>query len=143
MKVWILIGPPGAGKGTQGDLLKERLPIRKLSTGDVLRKHIQARTPLGRQVESVMAEGRLVSDEILLALVAEEIAGVQNQDILLDGVPRTVVQAEALQGLGVLVAKVIYLAVDLEYKEFTRNNTRRCRISILRRSSRWRRIWRI
>ncbi len=112
MKVWILIGPPGAGKGTQGDLLKERLPIHKLSTGDVLRKHIEAETTLGRQVKSIMAEGKLVSDEILLALVAAELAEVQGQDVLLDGYPRTVAQADALEGLGVSVAQVIYLAVD-------------------------------
>lgn len=112
MKVWILMGPPGAGKGTQGDLLQERLHVRKLSTGDILRKHIQLKTPLGLQVQSLMAEGHYVSDEIVMQLVGEELKGIQGQDVLLDGVPRTVVQADALQAMGVSIAKVIYLAVD-------------------------------
>lgn len=93
----ILLGPPGAGKGTQAQFICDTLGIPQISTGDMLRAAVAAKSELGLQVKQVMDEGGLVSDEIIIALVKERIG----QDdcaggFLFDGFPRTIVQAEAL-----------------------------------------------
>lgn len=107
----VFLGPPGAGKGTQAKLLSKELGIPHLSTGDMLRAAVKARTPLGLQVESVMGAGKLVTDELVLALLKERLSQSDAQKgCLLDGFPRTVVQAEALDGMGPL-QRVVYFDI--------------------------------
>ena len=111
----ILLGPPGAGKGTQATLIMQSLNIPKISTGDMFRQNIADQTPLGIQVKSIMDSGELVADEIVIAMVKERLA--QDDCIhgfLLDGFPRTLTQAEALQQAGILVDHVITLNVPHE-----------------------------
>ena len=91
----ILFGPPGSGKGTQAERLREKRGLRHLSTGDLLREAVAQGTELGKQVKSILASGQLVSDDIILALMRDEIAKV-GDGWLLDGFPRTVGQAQGL-----------------------------------------------
>jgi len=111
MKV-ILLGPPGAGKGTQAQFITERYAIPQISTGDMLRAAIKAETPLGLEVKEVMASGGLVSDELIIALV---IARVEQSDcqngFLFDGFPRTIPQATAIVDAGILIDAVVEIAV--------------------------------
>jgi len=96
----LLLGPPGAGKGTQGLLLAERLGVPKFATGDLLRDAVARGTPLGRRAKAVMESGALVSDDIILGIVREELAGPDAaRGVVLDGVVRTVPQAEGLDAL--------------------------------------------
>ncbi|APD09589.1 MULTISPECIES: adenylate kinase [Thermus] len=88
----IFLGPPGAGKGTQAARLAAELGFKKLSTGDILRDHVARGTPLGQQVKPIMDRGDLVPDDLILALIREELA----DRVILDGFPRTLPQAEAL-----------------------------------------------
>lgn len=111
----ILLGPPGAGKGTQSKLLAEHFHIPQISTGDMLRSAIQARTSLGKQVKNIMDAGQLVTDDIIIELVKERI--YQNDcanGFLLDGFPRTVAQADALLKEGITIHSVIEIAVPEE-----------------------------
>ncbi|MFN3596341.1 MAG: adenylate kinase [Rubricoccaceae bacterium] len=94
----VLFGPPGAGKGTQAKLLAEQHGLRHLSTGDLFRSAIKAQTPLGQQVESLLAEGKLVPDDVTNGIVADELAALDYDGFVLDGFPRTVDQAEWLLG---------------------------------------------
>lgn len=91
----IFLGPPGAGKGTQAARLSEELGYKKLSTGDILRDHVARMTPLGQAVRPIMERGDLVPDDLILALIREELA----ERVILDGFPRTQAQAEALDRL--------------------------------------------
>jgi adenylate kinase len=94
----ILLGAPGSGKGTQGDLMAKRYGFPRISTGDLLRQAVKMRTPLGRKAEAIMKEGLLVNDEIVEELVRERIADPGcRKGYILDGFPRTVAQAEALK----------------------------------------------
>jgi len=95
----ILTGAPGAGKGTQADLLAQREGFRKISTGDALRKHIKEGTEIGNKAKSIMAEGKLVPDSVLLGILQSELEAAEGFPILLDGYPRNVAQAKALQQL--------------------------------------------
>jgi adenylate kinase len=93
----ILFGPPGAGKGTQAEKLVEYFNIPHLSTGNIFRANIQNKTPLGKKVKSILDEGKLVPDETVVELVADELDNPKYDDgVVLDGFPRTVGQAEAL-----------------------------------------------
>jgi adenylate kinase len=96
----VLLGPPGAGKGTQAKLLEDAHSLIKLSTGDMLRAAVAAGTELGRKAGDIMERGQLVPDELVIKLIAERLdeAGVK-QGFILDGFPRTIAQAEALDGL--------------------------------------------
>ena len=112
----VLFGPPGSGKGTQAKLLKERLGWPHISTGDMLREHVQAQDDLGREVAAVMKSGQLVPDELANRLVENRLRRPDvEQGILLDGYPRTVTQSAAmsklLEGLG-FRAVVVHLKVD-------------------------------
>lgn len=111
----VLLGPPGAGKGTQGDRLIERHGITRLSTGDMLRAAVKAETPVGLKAKDIMARGDLVSDEIVITIIDDRLKeqDVQN-GFILDGFPRTVAQAEALDKL--LAAKGIRLDAVVELK---------------------------
>jgi adenylate kinase len=96
----ILLGPPGAGKGTQGHRLSERYSIPEISTGDILRAAVRQGTLLGREAKSYMDRGSLVPDEVMIGLVRERLAQADTaHGFILDGFPRTVVQAEALAQL--------------------------------------------
>jgi adenylate kinase len=93
----LLLGPPGAGKGTQGSLLAQRLGLPKFATGDLLRDAVRRGTPIGLQAKAVMEAGRLVSDEIILGVVRDELAKPEAAlGVIFDGVVRTVPQAEGV-----------------------------------------------
>lgn len=92
-----MMGPPGSGKGTQGELLAQRLGIPRHSTGDILRAALRDRTEMGVRAQRYMNAGELVPDDVILGIVAEAIDGTESQaGFMLDGFPRTVVQAEGL-----------------------------------------------
>jgi adenylate kinase len=96
----LLMGPPGAGKGTQGALLAERLGIPKLATGDLLRDAVRRGTPVGRQAKALMEAGHLVGDDVILGVVREELAKPEAaRGVILDGVVRTIPQAEGVEQL--------------------------------------------
>jgi adenylate kinase len=111
----ILLGPPGAGKGTQAGLLVERLGIPQLSTGDMLRAAIAAGTPVGVKAKEIMDRGELVSDDVVLGIVADRIEEPDTRKgFILDGFPRTVAQAEGLDAM--LAAKGLDLDAVIEFK---------------------------
>lgn len=108
----ILLGAPGAGKGTQAQFICERFGIPQISTGDMLRAAVKAKTDLGTQVEQVMASGGLVTDEIIIALVKERILQDDcKSGFLFDGFPRTIPQAEAMVEAGVPIDVVLEIDV--------------------------------
>jgi adenylate kinase len=111
----ILLGPPGAGKGTQAQFIAERFGIPQISTGDMLRAAIKAGTPLGLAAKKVMDAGQLVSDDIVVALVQERLAQPDcKSGYLFDGFPRTLPQAETMRGAGVPVEYVLEIDVPDE-----------------------------
>lgn len=111
----ILIGPPGAGKGTQAAFIKEHFGIPQISTGDMLRAAVKAGTPLGLKAKAVMASGGLVSDDIILGLMKERLAKPDcEKGFLLDGFPRTIPQAEALRQTGIPIDFVLEISVPDE-----------------------------
>ena len=111
----ILLGAPGAGKGTQAQFLMDKYGIPQISTGDILRAAIKAGTPLGLKAKEVMDKGQLVSDEIIIGLVKERIAQDDcAKGFLLDGFPRTIPQADAMKAVGVVVDFVLEFDVPDE-----------------------------
>jgi adenylate kinase len=113
--VLILLGPPGAGKGTQARMLEQDFGLVQLSTGDLLRAAVAAGTEAGKQAKSVMEAGGLVSDEIVIAILRDRMAEEDcAKGVILDGFPRTAVQAEALDGLLAENGQRINAAVSLE-----------------------------
>jgi len=109
----ILLGPPGAGKGTQASFIRERFRIPQISTGDMLRAAVKAGTPLGIAAKKVMDAGQLVSDDIIIGLVKERLRDHDcGNGCLFDGFPRTVPQAEAMRHSGVDLDFVLEIDVD-------------------------------
>jgi adenylate kinase len=113
----ILLGPPGAGKGTQAERLTARHGIAKLSTGDMLRSAAAVGTPVGKKAKDIMSRGELVPDDVVVAIIAERIGEPDaRKGFVLDGFPRTVPQAEALERLlaerGIDLDAVVELKVD-------------------------------
>ncbi len=109
----ILLGAPGAGKGTQAEMLAERLGIPTISTGNMLREAMANGSELGKQVKQAMDEGRLVADELVLSIVAERTAKPDCKNgFILDGVPRTLAQAKALDAKGVRIDHVVSLEIE-------------------------------
>ena len=109
----ILLGAPGAGKGTQAEMLAAKLQIPTISTGNMLREAMANGSELGKQVKTCMDEGRLVSDELVLGIVKERTSKPDCQNgFILDGVPRTLAQAEALDAMGVRLDHVVSLEID-------------------------------
>ena len=112
----LFLGPPGSGKGTQARLLAERIAAPAISTGDMLREAVRLDTPLGRQAKFIMESGELVSDDLMIGLIRERIAAPDaRRGFILDGFPRTVAQATALDrlldGNGSRISAVINLLV--------------------------------
>ena len=121
----VLLGPPGAGKGTQANALREKFGIPQISTGDMLRAAVKAGTPLGREANKVIDSGQLVSDDIIMGLVKERLKKPDcRAGYLFDGFPRTIRQAEAMRENGIAVDYV--LEIDVPDQEIiTRMSGRR------------------
>jgi adenylate kinase len=115
-EVLLLMGPPGAGKGTQANRLASGRGLVKLSTGDMLREHVRRGTELGVRAKGIMEAGDLVPDDLIIAMVRRELEGQQSVRVLLDGFPRTPGQAAALDSLlnehGTSVTAAVALEVD-------------------------------
>ncbi|MGE0633317.1 MAG: adenylate kinase [Pseudobdellovibrionaceae bacterium] len=111
----VLFGAPGAGKGTQSGLLVERLGMHQISTGDILRSAIKNKTSLGLQAQSFMDKGELVPDNVVIGMVGEVLSSIPGKSFILDGFPRTVAQAEALEKIladrKLNVEKAVFLEV--------------------------------
>ena len=111
----ILLGSPGAGKGTQARFLAERFKLPQIATGDMLRTAVQQASPLGQQAKALMDKGELVPDSIMIELVKDRISQPDcHNGFLLDGFPRTIPQAEALKHAGVILDHVIEINADDE-----------------------------
>lgn len=124
----VLLGAPGAGKGTQAKMLIEKFKIPQISTGDILRKAVADGTPLGKEAKAIMEQGGLVSDKIVLGLVEERLKQPDCKDgFILDGFPRNTAQAEALDKLlaGANMPLTVALTVDVEKGELMKRLTGR------------------
>lgn len=111
----ILFGPPGAGKGTQAQFIVERLGVPQVSTGDMLRSAVKAQTPLGIKAKEIMESGGLVSDELVLGIVRDRLAQSDcDYGFVLDGFPRTIFQADALDKMLVEIGREIDHVISLD-----------------------------
>jgi len=126
-KIIVLMGAPGAGKGTQARLLQERLHLPQISTGDIFRALKSAQTPLAQEVREVMARGELVTDDLTIQLVRERTAREDAQDgYILDGFPRTPAQAESLEQLASEQQKaIIPVLIDVPLEDLEKRMTGR------------------
>lgn len=114
----ILLGPPGAGKGTQAQMISERYHIPQISTGDILRKAVKENTPLGRKAKEFMERGELVPDEIVVGIVEQRLKQSDcERGFILDGFPRTRQQAEALQTILANIGKAIHHVINIEVED--------------------------
>lgn len=114
----VLFGPPGAGKGTQAKILHQKRGLPQLSTGDMLRAAVAAGTPLGREVEQILAAGNLVSDEIVIKIIADRYDQPDcAKGAVFDGFPRTIPQAEALDRMLAARGRAIDVVVELKVDE--------------------------
>ena len=112
----ILLGAPGAGKGTQAEIVCDKLGIPAISTGNILREAVKNGTEMGLKAKSFMDSGALVPDDVIIGIIKERLAQPDcSKGFILDGVPRTVAQAEALEEMGVNIDKVVDLEVCLLY----------------------------
>jgi len=111
----ILLGPPGAGKGTQAESLIKKLGVPQISTGEILRDAVKRGTQVGLQAKAYMDAGDLVPDEVIMGIIKERLTGEDcKKGYIFDGIPRTIAQAEALEAQGVQVDKVLSLEVPDE-----------------------------
>ena len=109
----ILLGAPGAGKGTQAELLTAKLSIPAISTGNMLREAMRNGSELGQTVKKIMEEGSLVPDDVILDIVADRVSQPDcEKGFILDGVPRTLAQAEALEARGIRIDHVVSIEID-------------------------------
>ena len=123
----ILLGAPGAGKGTQAELLVKKLSIPAISTGNMLREAVKSGSELGLKVKKLMEEGSLVPDDVVLDIVAERVARPDcEKGFILDGVPRTLAQAEALEARGIRIDHVISIEIEDEVIEGRMTGRRVC-----------------
>src|SRR4029079_8552103 len=114
----ILLGPPGAGKGTQARILVEKFGLVQLSTGDMLRAAKSSGTEMGNRVAEVMARGDLVTDDIVIGLIAEQLDGEAGKNgLIFDGFPRTLKQADALEALLADKGKTLEAVVEMQVDE--------------------------
>ena len=111
----ILLGAPGAGKGTQADILSAKLGIPTISTGNILRAAVKAGTPIGLKAQSYMQAGQLVPDEVIIGIITERVAEEDCANgYILDGVPRTIAQAEAMEKAGIVFDAVVSIEISDE-----------------------------
>ena len=111
----ILLGPPGAGKGTQAEILSKKLDIPTISTGNILRAAVKNGTPVGLKAKEYMDAGKLVPDEVIIGVISERLAEADCQNgFILDGVPRTIPQAEALEKAGISFDAVVSIEISDE-----------------------------
>ena len=123
----ILLGAPGAGKGTQADIVSAKLGIPTISTGNILREAVKNGTEIGLKAKSYMDAGGLVPDEVIVGIVKERVAREDCKDgFILDGMPRTIPQAEALETQGVPIHKVISIEIDDQVIENRMTGRRVC-----------------
>ena len=114
MKRFIFLGPPGAGKGTQADFLSDKLSIEHISTGELLRQEIAAKTALGQKARLFVESGDLVPDEIVIEILKDHISKIRGAGYILDGFPRNTAQAKSLEVHEIRVDKVILFDIDKE-----------------------------
>ncbi|NQT75043.1 MAG: adenylate kinase [Candidatus Omnitrophica bacterium] len=128
----VLLGPPGAGKGTQAVMLAERLKYLHLSTGDILRENVKKGTDIGKKARAFMEKGDLVPDDIVIEMMLDTIkAGAKGKDFILDGFPRTIYQAKKigteLDNLGMPIEMVVYFETSLKTVVFRLTGRRLCK----------------
>ena len=117
MKKLLIMGPPGAGKGTQAKILAEKYSLIHLSTGDILRAEIRKKTDRGLEAQSYMDAGNLVPDKVLLSMMESTLTELQNSGIILDGFPRTIPQAEGLNNIFVKLNSKIDHVLNIHVEE--------------------------
>ena len=126
MKI-ILLGAPGAGKGTQAEIISKKLGIPTISTGNILRAAVKAGTPIGLEAKSYMDAGKLVPDEVIIGIIQERLAEPDcAKGFILDGVPRTIAQAQALDAHGIHFDAVLSLEIDDSVIEARMTGRRTC-----------------